>query len=126
MLVNVLVIINNFGLDYHTITRSSTRTALQWRADWVSNRSGVTPEEFISDVVIPVEEMVRAVEVYTEADIDGENIFKLLPNETFCGESPYRVSGGKQQFVCLQYDCSAQSGCSTQFTIALMQQCKFR
>ncbi len=92
----------------------------------MSNRCGVTPEEFISDVVIPVEEMVRAVEVYTEADIDGENIFKLLPNETFCGESPYRVSRGKHQFVCLQYDCSVQSGRSTQFTIALMQQCKFR
>ena len=58
----------------------------------MSNRSGVSPSDFYSDVVIPLSEVLESVTVYAEAEVDGDNILRLYPNSTVCGgESPFQV-----------------------------------
>ena len=70
-------------LNYHGV---ATKTDIQFKAQFVSNRSGVTPVEFYNDVVWTQEEIIESVEIFGEKEIGGKNNFLVKPNETFCGE----------------------------------------
>ncbi len=73
-------------LRLHNVTRSG----LQWHAMWVSNQPNISPNVFFEDVVLPLDEVVKSVDVFLESEVDGQSHFTFEGNATFCGESFYR------------------------------------
>jgi len=72
---------------------------LQFKAQWVSNQSGVTPKEFYNDVVYSLENIVLNVLFNLIKPINGDKNPKVPPTHIFCGNetifktSPYYYNG---------------------------------
>ena len=75
-------------LNFHGI---KTKSDIQFEAAFVSNRSEVTPTQFYEDVVYAKEEIIDAIEIFSEAEIGGLNKFILSPNDTICEESIFKT-----------------------------------
>ncbi len=104
-----------YPYDGEALERHGTnRTALQWGAHWVSNRSGVTPAQFYREVVVGVEELVRSVDVYSEEEVGGTNILGgLAPNDSLCGEALFSVKEYYYNGDCFSFEpprCLREAG----------------
>ncbi len=110
----VLTICPPYPYDSEQLTNHGvTRSQIQWKANWISNQSDVDPVQFYDDVVLDLEKLVKHVDVYAEAEINGTNLFRMPANETFCGEKlfwtkPYYYNGNC--FAFRLPSCLADSG----------------
>ena len=53
------------------------RNNIQLGNQWVSNYSHVTPQQFYSDVILQIHEIVHSVKIHLEQPVDGQNIFQV-------------------------------------------------
>ena len=105
---------NPYKLNVLQANGINTRNDLRFGSKWISNDTTKSPSDFYNEIVMDVHDIIRAVSIYVEQFIDGENIFKITPNDTVCGDNslfqPKAYYFNGDCFVTKLPDCIIEAG----------------
>jgi hypothetical protein len=73
-----------YKLDKLIANGISTKSEIQFGANWISNDSRKSPQDFYNEIVLNVDDIVQKVTIYVEQLVNGKNIVNLGPLDTIC------------------------------------------
>jgi hypothetical protein len=103
-----------YKLDTLIANGVHTKGDFYYGANWISNDSRKSPQDFYKEVVLNVDDIVKKVTIFVEQLVDGKHTLKLGPLDTICNgqtlfhTKPYYYNG--DCFDLVLPDCLRNAG----------------